>query len=44
MNESTGEPFFTALKILSWVALAAALGAIVYAASMALRYWPGIGV
>jgi hypothetical protein len=35
---------FTALKVLSYVAHAAMAGAILYAAVMALRYWPGIGV
>jgi hypothetical protein len=35
---------FTALRFLGYVALAAMLGAIAYAAVMALRYWPGIVV
>ena len=44
MNGAPGEPFFTILKALSYVALAAMAGAILYAAAMALRYWPGISV
>jgi hypothetical protein len=35
---------FSALKVLSYVAVAAMLASIVYAAAMALRYWPGIAV
>jgi hypothetical protein len=37
-------PWFTVLKVLSYVSLAAMAGAILYAAAMALRYWPGISV
>ena len=44
MNDSSVSTFFTVLKALSYVALAAMAGAIVYAAVMALRYWPGIAV
>ena len=35
---------FSALKLLSYVAVAAMLASLVYAAAMALRYWPGIAV
>jgi hypothetical protein len=35
---------FSVLRILGYVALAAILGAMAYAAVMALRYWPGIAV
>jgi hypothetical protein len=35
---------FGNLKALSYVAVAAMLASIVYAAAMALRYWPGIAV
>ena len=44
MTDPAASPFFSLLKILSYVALAAMLVAIVYAATMAVRYWPGIGV
>jgi hypothetical protein len=44
MHDSSVNTFFTVLKALSYVALAAMAGAIVYAAVMALRYWPGIAV
>lgn len=44
MTDPAASPFFSLLKILSYVALAAMLAAMVYAAVMALRYWPGIGV
>lgn len=44
MNDSSVNTFFTVLKALSYVALAAMGGAIAYAAVMALRYWPGIAV
>ena len=44
MAEPAAGPVFTVLKILGYVALAAMAGAIAYAATMALRYWPGIGV
>jgi hypothetical protein len=36
--------WFGILKALSYVALAAMTGAILYASAMALRYWPGISV
>jgi hypothetical protein len=35
---------FGVLRILGFVSLAAMAAAIVYAAVMALRYWPGIAV
>ena len=35
---------YLAAKILAYVAAAAVAAAILYAASMAARYWPGIGV
>ena len=44
MADPATSPAFTVLKILSYVALAAVLAALVYAAVMALRYWPGIAV
>ena len=44
MHGSGVGPVFAVLKILSYVALAAMTGAIVYACVMALRYWPGISV
>lgn len=44
MNDSSVNTFFAVLKILSYVALAAMAGAIVYSGVMALRYWPGIAV
>lgn len=44
MNDNLVSPFFSVLKILSYVALAAMAGAILYAATMAVRYWPGIAV
>jgi len=44
MTDPAAGPAFLVLKILSYVTLAAMAGAIVYAATMALRYWPGIGV
>jgi hypothetical protein len=44
MNGASEGPWFTILKVLSYVALAAMAGAILYAAAMALRYWPGIAV
>jgi hypothetical protein len=44
MDAAPDGPWFTVLKILSYVALAAMAGAIVYGAAMALRYWPGIAV
>lgn len=44
MNGGSDELVFTILKVLSYVALAAMGGAIVYATAMALRYWPGISV
>jgi hypothetical protein len=44
MNGAPEGPWFGILKALSYVALAAMAGAILYAAAMALRYWPGIAV
>lgn len=44
MGDAPGGPFFSLLKLLSYVAVIAMLGAIVYAAAMAVRYWPGISV
>jgi hypothetical protein len=44
MTDGAGGPVFPILKALSYVALAAMAAAIVYAAAMALRYWPGISV
>jgi hypothetical protein len=44
MDVAPDGPWFTVLKVLSYVALAAMAGAIVYGAAMALRYWPGISV
>jgi hypothetical protein len=44
MNGAPDGPWFSILKALSYVALAAMTGAILYAAAMALRYWPGIAV
>ena len=44
MNGAADGFVFTILKVLSYVALAAMAGAIVYATAMALRYWPGISV
>ena len=44
MNDNPVSPFFPVLKTLSYVALAAMAGAIVYAVIMAVRYWPGIAV
>ena len=44
MSESAASSVFTILKILSYVALAAMVVAMAYAAVMAVRYWPGIGV
>lgn len=35
---------FNPIKVLSFVVLAAMVGAIVYASSIALLYWNGIGV
>jgi hypothetical protein len=35
---------FAAFKALAFVALAAIAGSVVYAAVLAVRYWPGIGV
>ena len=39
-----GERLYTSLKILAWVTLAAMAVAIVYGATIAVRYWSGIGV
>jgi hypothetical protein len=44
MHEIPAGPVFAVLKILSYVALGAMAASILYAAAMALRYWPGIGV
>jgi len=44
MHEIPAGPVFAVLKILSYVALGAMAAAILYAAEMALRFWPGIGV
>ena len=44
MQNDSGGAVFVALKVLSYVAHAAMAGAIVYAAVMAVRYWPGIAV
>jgi hypothetical protein len=44
MADPAASPVFALLKVLSYVALAAMLAAMVYAAVMALRYWPGIAV
>lgn len=35
---------FVAFKALGFVALAAVAASVVYAAAIAIRYWPGIGV
>jgi hypothetical protein len=42
--DPAASPYFKTLKLLSYVALAAMAAAMVYAAVMALRYWPGIAV
>jgi hypothetical protein len=44
MTEPADNAAFTVLKLLGYVALAAIAASIVYAAIMALRYWPGIAV
>jgi hypothetical protein len=44
MQNNTADPVFIVLRVLSYVAQAAMAGAIVYAATMAIRYWPGIAV
>ena len=44
MNDPAAGPVFAILKGLGYVALAAMGASIVYAAAMALRYWPGISV
>lgn len=44
MTDPAGSPAFTVLKALSYVTLAAMAAAVVYAAVMAVRYWPGIAV
>jgi hypothetical protein len=44
VTDPAAGPAFAILKILSYVALAAMAGAILYAAVMAVRYWPGIAV
>ena len=44
MTEPADHSAFTVFKILGYVALAAMAASIIYAAVMALRYWPGIAV
>ncbi|HZN24440.1 MAG TPA: hypothetical protein VFB75_09430 [Burkholderiales bacterium] len=44
MNDPAARSVFAILKLLSHISLAAMLGAVLYAAAMALRYWPGITV
>jgi hypothetical protein len=44
MIDHASSPFFALLKSLGYVALAAMGAAVVYAATMAVRYWPGISV
>ena len=44
MNDPAAGLVFAILKVLGCVALAAMAASIVYAAGMALRYWPGISV
>ena len=39
-----GEGFFTPLRIVSYIVLAAMIAAIGYAAWISLTYWTGIGV
>lgn len=39
-----GESWFTPLRIVSYIVLAAMLGAIAYAAWISLTHWSGIGV
>jgi hypothetical protein len=44
MTDPAASPIFTVLKILGYVSLASMGAAMIYAAVMALRYWPGIAV
>jgi hypothetical protein len=44
MDDDPAGPVFVILKVLSYVAEAAIIAAVVYAATMAIRYWPGIAV
>jgi hypothetical protein len=44
MSDPAGNRVFAILKVLSYVSLAAMGAATVYAAAMAVRYWPGITV
>jgi hypothetical protein len=44
MRDPAGNRVFGILKVLSYVSLASMGAAILYAAAMALRYWPGISV
>jgi hypothetical protein len=44
MVDPAASRVFALLKGLSYVALASMGAAILYAAAMALRYWPGISV
>ena len=44
MADPATSTVFTVLRLSGYVALAAILGAMAYAAVMALRYWPGIAV
>lgn len=44
MQEPAASLVFAVLKLLSYVALIGMGAAIIYAAAMAVRYWPGIAV
>ena len=44
MPDTPGKTYFTALKALSYVSIAAMIGGILYAAATVLRYWPVIAV
>lgn len=44
MNDPAGSRVFSILKVLSYISLGSMGAAIVYAAAMAVRYWPGISV
>ena len=44
MTDPAASPAFTVLRLLGYVALTAMGAAILYAAVMAIRYWPGIAV
>lgn len=39
-----GQTFFTPMRIVSYVVLAAMVGAMIYAAWISLKHWTGIGV